>query len=140
MKEVNIYVKTSVRGPGKRKGKGIYLLETTTSNKLVATLDGRVEVEASEVGAELETLLKALSRLNQDCIVNIHTDVPQIETGVMKWIRDWIQNGWKNAKGKDIANKEQWQQLYEYTKRHAIRVFTRNQHEYRNWLNSEVAK
>ena len=139
MKEVNIYVETSIRGPGIKKGKGIYILETKVNEK-TATLNGDIELEASENAGELQTILKALGRLNQPCEVNIYTDSQIIETGVTQWLEGWEKNGWKNAKGKEVANKDLWQQFRTELNKHTIVIFTRCEHEYKSWMQSEVRK
>lgn len=139
MKEVNIYIETSIRGPGIKKGKGIYILETKVNDK-TATLNGDIELEASENAGELQTILKALSRMNQPCKINLYTENQSMETSAIKWLKDWEQNGWKNAKGKEVANKELWQQFREELNKHTIVIFTRCEHEYRQWLKREVSK
>jgi ribonuclease HI len=43
--------------------------------------------------------------------VRYYTDSSYVLNGVTKWIKGWASRGWKNAEGKEVANKSQWQQL-----------------------------
>ncbi len=40
--------------------------------------------------------------------------------GMSKWLRGWIKNDWKTAKGEPVKNQEQWKQLDAATQTHTI--------------------
>ncbi len=133
--EVKIYIQTDIRGPRARPGKGIYLLETMTS-KGPATLDKTIKYESeTENGAEIKTILAALKRLNQPCEVMIYTDTKYTASSYTQgWLGRWLAKDWKNAKGEEIAYREEWQQLYELFRTHRVKFSILQDHEYKNWM------
>lgn len=40
-----------------------------------------------------------------------YSDSAYVLNGVTKWIKGWSFRGWKNAEGKEVANKEYWQRV-----------------------------
>lgn len=137
--EVKIYIQTNIRGPRKQDGKGIYVLETMT-NKGAATLTKTVEYQAeTENGAEIKTILAALKRLNQSCDVTVHTDTRYTASSYAQgWLARWLANGWKNAKGEEIAHREEWQQMYEIFRKHRVTFSILQDHEYKNWMLAQM--
>lgn len=137
--EVKIYIQTNIRGPRKQDGKGIYVLETMTS-KGAATLTKTVEYQAeTENGAEIKTILASLKRLNQSCDVTVHTDTRYTASSYAQgWLARWLTNGWKNAKGEEIAHREEWQQMYEMFRFHRVTFSILQDHEYKNWMLAQM--
>lgn len=137
--EVKIYIQTNIRGPRVQTGKGIYLLEAMTS-KGPATLDKTIEYEAeTENGAEIKTILSAIKRLNQPCDVMVYTDTKYTASSYEQgWLARWIANGWKNAKGEEIAHREEWQQLYELFRVHRVKFSVLENHEYKDWMQRRI--
>lgn len=137
---VNIYVYQTIKGPGKKEGEYCYILETIKNDKPITLTDfGHLE-KMSENRAELTVLLKALKRLVKECEVTVYGCSDHIKTGVEKWLKDWVRADWKNAKGKEVANKEEWQQLEEIKKKYNIAVSDQKKHSYTNWMKSEIGE
>lgn len=136
---VNIYIYQTIRGPGKKEGSYTYILETIINNK-PATLTVTDTLEAmSENKAELTILLKALKRLRKECDLIIYGASNYLAAGLAEWLGEWEQSGWKNKKGKDIANMEEWKEVREYTKQY--RITTSNEkHSYSQWIEEETLK
>ncbi|KAI1113774.1 ribonuclease H-like domain-containing protein [Nemania sp. NC0429] len=65
--------------------------------------------------AELRAVLAALrARQWSDDgyrTVVIATDSEYVAQGVTDWVRKWVGNGWKTAKGKNVANRDLWELL-----------------------------
>lgn len=43
--------------------------------------------------------------------VVVYTDSVYVIRGITQWIWGWIRNGWKTADGKEVLNREHWQEL-----------------------------
>jgi ribonuclease HI len=41
----------------------------------------------------------------------LYTDSTYVIQGITKWIWGWKSRGWKNSEGKDVANRDLWEQL-----------------------------
>ena len=135
---VKIYIHHTIHAPKAKSGAYAYILEADMSGK-VATLSKTGVLEDTKYNkAELEIVLKALKRLNKPCEVTIVGLSNYTINGVNKWLQEWALNGFRNAQGKDIANREEWQQVYEYTKMHKIKPVGICQHEYLYWMQEEV--
>lgn len=140
MKKINIYSYVTVKGPGKKDGSFTYLLEFETA-KGNATLTKQGEVkEASETRANLQILIEALGRIKERCEVTIYTDYTGLKIAVEEWLQEWKKNQWKNAKGKEIANKEEWQKIAYLLGEHQIIIKSNEAHSYREWIKTETEK
>lgn len=137
---VNIYLYQTIKGPGKKKGAYSYILETKINGKEVTLSDVGLLEPMSEEKAQLTILLKALKRLRTECDLNIIGVSIPIKAGIEKRIDKWANAEWKNAKGKEIANKEEWQQFQEFKTKYNITVSDQEEHQYRNWMESETKK
>lgn len=131
--DVNIYIVTSVRAPAKRKAAGMYILEFIKENGEPAT---RNEVIYCDKTGENELVLQllgsAFSRLRKPCSVLVNTTCQHVLNVFDNfWLPIWEKNGWKNAKGKEVGNKELWQQLREAMEDHLVSV-TDEEHSYKN--------
>ncbi|EPS45818.1 hypothetical protein H072_174 [Dactylellina haptotyla CBS 200.50] len=41
----------------------------------------------------------------------IATDSEYVVLGITQWVKTWAQNGWRNSKGKPVANRDLWEFL-----------------------------
>lgn len=100
MDKVNIYIYTTVRGPGTKSGSYTYLLEYIT-DRGPATLTKQGELEqVTENQANLQVLIEALQRLKKQCEVTIWTESRYLQQGAEHWIHEWQQSGWMTARKK----------------------------------------
>ena len=138
-KTVNLYIVTSMRGPSKRPGACLYILETQTT-KGPATITNTIGMEnANENGAALEALTAALKRLKQPCSLNIYLDAQYIAAALEnRWYQKWKFEGWKNAKGKPVCDVAKWQEIEYLLSLHDFRVRLKTGHPYRDWMEREV--
>ena len=81
------------------------------SGAVAATTNNRMELQAA---------IEALTRMNQTCAVELHTDSNYLRDGITKWIAGWKRNGWQTAAKEPVKNRDLWQALDEATQRHRI--------------------
>lgn len=139
MDRVHIYTYTDIRGPRKRTGYYIYLLEQETTKGL-ATLHKIEEVTEPETEnrIQLTAVIKALRRLRKNCDLVIHTHSEYAAAGINKgWIQKWSGNGWKNGKGEPVANRPEWEEMAELLNAHESE-FHAGRHAYSEWMEREI--
>lgn len=141
MYRVNIYTMTDIRGPRRRDGIYVYLLEAPT-DKGPATCQAFKKIEdATENRAELTAVVEALKRLNQKCDLDIYTDSEYIFSAIEKnWIGQWQENGWINAKGREIANSDLWRQMAELLSGNRCLIHVKEHHPYANCMRFMMEK
>lgn len=141
MREVNIYVKSSIKSTRKRDGYIAYVLELITDKKPV-TLSGFEKVEQMTSNqSELVAITQALKRMLKKCVLTIYTDSTYIGAAIEnKWIDEWQKKNWLNAKGEPIANAEIWQNLLKLLEGHQYSIVLDFKHEYASWMERELEK
>ncbi len=60
---------------------------------------------------ELLAAINALEVLETHTRLTVVTDSSYVRDGVMKWIHNWKQNGWRTAGKKPVKNTDLWQRL-----------------------------
>lgn len=66
----------------------------------------------TEARLVLLALRDALQRMNYACRIVIHTESAYIAGAVNnRWPQAWAGNGWKNARGKEAADRDLWGQI-----------------------------
>lgn len=85
---------------------------------IVVRPDGRVRelggAEAHTTNNQMEIMgvIMALKEVrDDDAPVMVCTDSTYVIRGITQWIWGWQQRGWKTAEGKDVLNKDYWQEL-----------------------------
>ena len=70
---------------------------------------------------ELTAIYQALKALKTECEVELYSDSSYCVNAFNQgWIYNWIKKGWKTADGKEVKNKEIWQEVYELTKKYKV--------------------
>lgn len=63
---------------------------------------------------EMTAILEALRSLGSAAgDVVVYTDSTYAIRGITQWVFGWMRRGWKTAEGKEVLNKELWQELFE---------------------------
>lgn len=71
--------------------------------------------------AELTAAIKALEALNKPCFVKLFTDSRYVANGFVRgWVNSWRRRDWRNAEGREVANRDLWEQLYALDKTHRV--------------------
>jgi ribonuclease HI len=70
---------------------------------------------------ELKAVIEALKALKQaGSSVQLFSDSNYVVRGVNEWLSDWLERGWKNARGEQVANLDLWQQLKALLDQHTV--------------------
>lgn len=87
---------------------------------------------------ELKAAVEGLSKLNEPCRVELHTDSAYMHKAFTEgWIKKWVKNGWRTASKKPVENQDLWKQLIEQDERHNI-VWKKVKGHADNVLNNRV--
>lgn len=117
MKQVELYTDGACSGNPGAGGYGAILiykgLEKEISGGEPLTTNNRMEIYAVIAGLEC---------LKEKCRVNIYSDSAYtVNAFTQNWLEGWIRNGWRKADGKEVANNDLWQRLYDLTGLHEVR-------------------
>ena len=117
MKQVELYTDGACSGNPGAGGYGAILiykgLEKEISGGEPLTTNNRMEIYAVIAGLEC---------LKEKCRVNIYSDTAYtVNALTQNWLEGWIRNGWRKADGKEVANSDLWQRLYDLTESHEVR-------------------
>ena len=69
---------------------------------------------------ELEAAADGLESLTEPSVVRLISDSKYVVQGLTEWMDNWIQNGWRNASRKPVANQDLWQRLHTQRERHQL--------------------
>ena len=141
MFEVNIYLETSLKGPVVKDGWNASVLEyISRDGKPVTREDFEREASTTYYRQSLRALIKALQRLNTNCIVNIYLDSVYIENGITKNLKNWKANGFLSADGKPLKNLNEWKEIARLIGGHKIQFHRVKRHAYSDWMRKESKK
>ena len=91
-------------GPG---GWGVILRYGKTEKELSGG-----ETETTNNRMELTAVIEALKAIKKNCEIIISTDSRYVMDGVLQWLPNWKQNGWKTSNKKSpVKNLDLWQEL-----------------------------
>ena len=78
----------------------------------VHELGGSVK-ETTNNRMEMAATIRALAMIEpgEQRPIVLYTDSTYVIRGITQWIFGWRSRGWKNAEGKDVANRELWEEL-----------------------------
>lgn len=136
MWKVNIYIETSTDGQAKKKRKYGAVAECRRKNGELETREIFGEGETTYNQAVLRAVTAGLRKINQSCDVCIHAKESFV-TGNLHRLPEMAAADFRNARGKDIKNREEWQELYAEARKHIITVDT-DPHSYSGWMRMEM--
>lgn len=141
MFKVNIYIETTIRAPAKRDGAYIYVLEfVKSSGEPVTRQEIKHIKETTENELVLRAIVSALNRLTKNCEIRINTKCQHVLNTVQNLHHiQWEKSDWINSKGKEVKNKELWQQYVKMSRIHVITVLS-SEHSYQEWMRRELKK
>lgn len=138
MQDVNIYLAGSIRGPARKSGGYVYVLECFRNGKAVTLQKGKWLDDTTENQLALLALSDALTRLNCPCNLSIYTDCQHIINAMQNhWARQWQKNNWVNARGNQVKNADQWKEVLERLDSHTY-TFSMESHTYTEWMRTEL--
>lgn len=134
MKNISIYIATTIPGRWNRDGYIGYTLEYYPEHrKYPETKEDYVYVEnMNKNRAELKALYLSFTRIRENCVVSIYTDSDYIYKTLEKpgYLEQWIKNGWMTARGTEVKNRDLWQQLEEKMQGNLCKVYLREPNAY----------
>jgi ribonuclease HI len=70
---------------------------------------------------EMTAAIRGLQALKRPCRVSVVSDSAYLVNCIQQsWWRKWEKNGWKNAKGKAVSNRDLWEELLQAMERHDV--------------------
>lgn len=136
MKRADIYIKTDSSSQKATERWYGYVLEFKHNGE-TRTREGFGTVTATYHQAILTALIEAIERFREECEIHIHTEDVFILNMMEQNLETWAENGFRTAKGKAVANQEEWIRVWQQSKRHLI-LAEPGEHEYSGWLLSEI--
>jgi len=131
MFKVNIYLESSIKGPGKRSGWNAAVIEYIDKQGTAQTReDFSWEAETTYHRSILCALIKVLKRLNTSCSLTIYTDSIYIKNQVETNLERWKANGFLNAKKEPIKNREEWKEVAKLLSGQKFKIEVQKEHAY----------
>lgn len=140
MKEVSIYIATSIKGTWERDGFIGFTLEYyPPDQKNPKTRKPEyIEVQKTTANrAELLALIEALSHMTQACSLTIYTENSYIHTGADN-LAKWKSAGWLTSKGAEVKNRDLWEKVDKLLHGHLWRVLLKEPNAYMRALEIEL--
>ena len=118
MKEVRIYIETSLRGPCIKDGWYAAVVECQTSKGTASMGFVGMERETTYYRTTLIAIIKAMKRIRCQCRVVIYTYCTFIK-GMFEQGKPaaWRRTEWKKSTGEEVENRELWQQFFDEVRR-----------------------
>ncbi len=119
----------------------MWLIECRNKRGEPVTREGVIRLEdATENQAVLTAVAEAAERLTKTCSVRVFTGDGHVYGAVKnRWHIRWEKNGWKNAKGKPVANAALWKRMADALQEHTC-AFCRGQNPYREVMKRKLEK
>lgn len=138
--KVRIFIESSWRGPSKRDGVAMWLVEYMKGDVPV-TRQGFIHVrDGTEAQGNLMAMINAFFILKKPCEASVFTQCEHIlNTMQNHWHIQWQKNEWHNAKGKLVKNAELWKMLIEKGKPHTYSI-QGGAHDYQKVMQIELRK
>ena len=138
--QVNIYTVTTFRSPKQTSGSIGYLIEVPTEKGPATRLEYEDVEDMTTNGAEILAIVSALRRIKQEKLtLDIYTDCAYVANAIKNgWITKWQQNNWNNEKGKEISNRELWEEMLILLHGKDISIHVKEHHSYTNCMEFEI--
>lgn len=112
---VDIYTDGACRGnPG--PGGWAAVLSTGAREKEISG----AQLQTTNNRMELQAVIEALQALKRPLQVRLYTDSQYVRRGILEWLPQWKERGWKTADRKPVKNQDLWQLLETAAARHRI--------------------
>lgn len=144
MREVSIYIQSGIKSFRRQDGYIAYCLEYYPEGKIHPQTLIDVERVEDMTGkrAELESLVRAMRRMKEKCILSIYTDSQYINMGLgeQRQVDVWVKNGWKSGKNVAVKNEDKWKELLSLLNGTIYNIYYKQPNAYENLLQEELKK
>ena len=140
MKEVHIYLYSTVKSCRGGNGAYTYILETNTSKGNATISKTEIVENVTAHKSILLALAAALKRIRQTSYLVIYTDSNYLASNVRNNLSKWKKNGWKTAKGEPVKHLEEWQEIDRLIRSHSFEFVVDSKHSYYQWMKTESEK
>jgi ribonuclease HI len=69
---------------------------------------------------ELLAAIKGIQAVQKKIPIQLYTDSQYLKKGMIEWMGQWKKNNWRNAKKKEVKNKDLWQHLDQLNQAHTV--------------------
>lgn len=110
MEKIIAYIDGATRGNQFDKNLGAWgvILKYGNTEKYF----GGIFLDTTNNICELSSAIEALSKIkNKKVPMFVYSDSQYLVSGINDWSKNWIANGWKNAKNKPVENMGMWRWL-----------------------------
>ena len=141
MQIIKIFIQSQIAGPRKATAKYGYVIESRAAggNRTLVEIGCLKDASANRLTAAAAA--RALARTRHGDQITIVTDNAQMKAAIEKgWLLSWEAAGWKNSKGKPVANADIWKLISAGMQGKEIRIDLQEGNEYKEWLFREMEK
>lgn len=139
--EINIYLDSTVRGPNKCDGWCAFIIEAKKGTAIVTKESFEFVEQRTAHQMHLIALYHALRRFTKQSTITVYTECVYLVNTINEgWMERWQQSAWKNKSGQEVKNKYIWQLIYDVSREHSIKAVFEKQHEYKNWMQTEMRR
>ena len=113
--KVTVFIDGNCNGNGGHSAKGGYGVYFGDNHPWNGSFTIPAEDGPTNNKAELRAAMKAIQIGHENNVesLEINSDSKYVILGVTQWSNQWIKNGWKNANGEAVKNKQEWEELLE---------------------------
>ena len=141
MMEVSLYIDVSCKRIRAGKACFCYVLEYVAPSGTTYTRSEIGCMEATGNRLVLAAVSRALNRLKQGCHVKVYTDLKHLESALtLGWVQKWKAAGWTGSDGKEIKNRDLWQEIEQQTGKQELQVIHSLKNSYTAWMQTEMKK
>lgn len=142
MFRVNVYIETSMKGPGTRSGWYAAIIEYQMKN---GTVHKRFDFGMGESLTYHKSVLLALGtslkRLNASSYLTIHTDSQHVVGTISRGsLEKWRENDFQSSRGREIKNCEEWKSVDKLLKGHKVEFELAKSNKYSDELREQAMK
>ena len=140
MHEVRIFIESTWRGPAKRDGVAMWLVECMKNGE-PHTRQGFIHLKSgTEAQGNLMAMINAFFILKKSCSALVFTQCEHVLHTIQNhWHIQWQKEDWRNAKGNPVKNAELWEMLIEKADPHTYSI-QGGWHDYQVVMQSELQK
>ena len=141
MMDVSLYIEVSSRRIKPGKACYCYVLEYVSPADITYTRSEMGCMVASGNRLVLAAAVRALKRMKTGCRVTVYTDLQYLKNSfTLGWLQEWKSAGWTRKDGKEVKNRDLWEEIESQTVRLDLQVEYTCKSPYTAWMQNEMKK